>query len=382
MTVPPSVPPTDPAGIRHGRMLAHRTTTSFDFFLLCVIAGAVLGLGYLLDSQAVLLFAALLVPLMAPWVGLGLATVTGSARGLLRSALSLALAGGLIFLAALLSGVAARIWAPLPLTNLAVHSRLWWPDLIVLALGAILLSHAFARVGGRPVLPGVALAYELFLPLGAAGFALGHGLPDVFRDGLVVFCIHLIWATVFGVATLAALGFRPSGFAGYVFGTALVLAALVGLAALTGLGTALDELGLRPAPLPSPTVAPPPTLAPPPSPTLAPSPTATHTPAPSATPTFRFPPTETPTPTLTPKPTPVYALIQAPVQYGGAVVRSAPDGQVITTVDNGEMVQVLPEIREYRDANWVRVIVTRNGRTLEGWILQSVLVTATPAPGW
>jgi SH3-like domain-containing protein len=46
---------------------------------------------------------------------------------------------------------------------------------------------------------------------------------------------------------------------------------------------------------------------------------------------------------------------------------------------NNMMVQVLPDIAEAKTVIWVKV---RTEEGIEGWIVQSLLQTATPAPGW
>src|SRR5512141_1439262 len=60
--------------------LARKAYPTYEFFIFAVLCGAVLGLGFLLDSPPVLLFGILLAPLMLPWVGMLLALITGSAR--------------------------------------------------------------------------------------------------------------------------------------------------------------------------------------------------------------------------------------------------------------------------------------------------------------
>jgi hypothetical protein len=60
--------------------LARRAYPTYEFFIFAVLCGAVLGLGFLLDSPPVLLFGILLAPLMTPWVGMVLALLTGSVR--------------------------------------------------------------------------------------------------------------------------------------------------------------------------------------------------------------------------------------------------------------------------------------------------------------
>jgi hypothetical protein len=43
---------------------------------------------------------------------------------------------------------------------------------------------------------------------------------------------------------------------------------------------------------------------------------------------------------------------------------------------------VLPDVMEVNGVPWAHVIAVKFGTRMEGWILQSVLVTATPVPNW
>src|SRR5512138_1001706 len=73
--------PTDEAGraelFSH---LARRAYPSYELFVFSVISGVILGLGFFLDAQALLIFGILVAPLMTPWIGISLATIAGSAR--------------------------------------------------------------------------------------------------------------------------------------------------------------------------------------------------------------------------------------------------------------------------------------------------------------
>ncbi len=372
--------------------LVRRAYPSYEFFLFAVLCGAILGAGYILDSQAFLIFGILMAPLMTPWVGMTLATVSGSARFFFQTLGAFIIGSLLIFASGLLAGLAARIWLPLTLNQAFVHARLWWPDLVALALAAILLTASFVRSEKKPFLPSVMVAYELFLPLNAAAFGLGSGVGDIWPQGLLVFAVHLAWATLFGTLTLIALGFKPFKLTGYFFGAVVLLIAAASLVALTGLGTIiLQTAGIAPASTPEATVA-----AQVDVPTAEAIPSATHPPFPASstpeivpnatpsrtpTPYITLPPTTTATVTLTPQPTPLYARIHAE-QGGGAYVRREPGGPVILTLDNGDLVQVLSEALEYGDVPWVHVKVVRGEQTFDGWIIQGVLLTATPAPGW
>jgi SH3-like domain-containing protein len=65
----------------------------------------------------------------------------------------------------------------------------------------------------------------------------------------------------------------------------------------------------------------------------------------------------------------------------GAKVRIQPDfnAPLLTTMFNGYLVYVLPETVDNGNTTWVHIRLT-DGR--EGWIVRSLLATATPAPGW
>lgn len=381
--------------------MARRAYPTYEFFIYAVLCGAVLGIGFMLDSQAILVFGALIAPLLTPWVGVALATVTGSGRYFFQALVGLLIAGVLIFGTGLLAGFAAQLFMPLVFDHAFHQTHLWWPDLALLAVGSILLVVSFARSEEKPFLPSVMLAFELFLPLSAAGFGLGVGVPGLWPDGLITFAIHLALATVLGVIVFIILGFRPLTFAGYSFSGTLALIVVVVIIGASGIGTALtSQWGL---PLTQATPTTPPTEEPTQAPTLSlatvqsaygtttpdtptPRPTVTLTPAPSDTPSLTptqliLPTTPAATSTSTPQPTPVYARVFSD-QGGGIVIRESPSGSAITTIQNGILVQILPETEKVDGVIWVHVIAIIGDRNIEGWVVQNVLVTATPAPNW
>src|SRR5512140_1074555 len=115
--------------------LSRRAYPSIELFIFSLVCGAILGLGFLLDSQAVLLLGILVTPLMTPWVGFLLAILTGSPRFLFETVMALLFSAVLVFLGGLLTGFAARLFLPITLDNVFIHARLWWPTLAVLAVG-------------------------------------------------------------------------------------------------------------------------------------------------------------------------------------------------------------------------------------------------------
>lgn len=381
--------------------LAKRTYPSYELFIYSLLCGAVLGVGFILDSYSVLILGILFAPLMAPLVGLVLSAISGIPRLFLQTLAGLIISALLIFGTSALAGLASRLILPHTFNAAFTLSRLWWPDLVVMALGAVLLTISFVRSESKPYLPSVLVAYELFMPLSASAFGVGNGIGDLWPHGVLVFVVHLAWATIFGLITLAILRFRPLSGVGYIFPIGILAAAGLTVFWLIDPGRPQPVPSIPRAELPDATV----TLAPLPSETTSPSatpsltkialePTETEstpeetlavtggsvTPVP-LTLEVTLPVTETRTTTPAPEPTPVYAIISAQ-EGGGAYIRKEPGGNVLATLDNGAIVQVLPESQDYNGSLWIHVVATRNDIRVEGWIIQSVLETATPVPNW
>ncbi|HLA07954.1 MAG TPA: DUF389 domain-containing protein [Anaerolineales bacterium] len=374
--------------------LTRRAYPSYELFVFSLVAGAILGAGYFLNSQALLIFGILVAPLMTPWIGLSLATIGGAGRFFAQTFTAFIISSMLIFGCGLLTGVATRAMpdSVRTFTEAFIHSRLWWPDFVTLTIGAIVLTISFVRSEDRPYLPSALVAYEFFLPLCAAGFGLGSGVAEIWPQGLFVFFAHLAWATFFGIITLFFLRFYPTSIAGISF-TGIVLIVILGaVIVLTGFDQWIKiQAGLA-APEPAPAVRATSTLAL--APTISPSPKVdpataligvpTQTPSriPSLTVESTLPPMDTATSTITAEPTPIIGLIKA-AEGGGAFIREKPGGKVLATLGNGATVTIMPN--DFQDVNgviWVHVFAIVNDIRVEGWMIQAVLVTATPIADW
>jgi hypothetical protein len=349
--------------------VAKRASPSFDFFLFSLVAGLVMGVGYLLDSPHLLIAGALIAPLMSPLVGVGLGTVLGSAPYFGRSIGGFLLGSLLVFLAGALAGLAGRIWMPLNLMQVHVYTQLTVPPCIVVGAGAVLTTATLVKQRFNPAIPSVALAYGLYLPLSAAGFGMGSGLTSLVADGLVLFAIYMAWVTLLMAAASGVMGFRPYSLFGYSIGGVIALVGIILVIGFSGAGAVLGGQIALPTSPPSVT------------PSLAPTKTLTATPAPptaSFTPSLTSTQTLTPTITSTPTATPVEALVKVNEEYG-AVVRDKPDGNIISTLFNGSVVIMLGDTAGGNGGRtWAHVYSLENQK--EGWVLRSLLVTATPAP--
>ena len=369
--------------------LTRRAFPSYELFVFSLVSGAIVGLGYFFNAQALLIFGILVAPLLTPWIGLALGIVAGAARLFLQTLTALLVSSALIFISGSLAGLASRNFQPLNFNEAFIHSRLWWPDLIVLTIGAILITISFVRSEDRPYLPSALLAYELFLPLSAAGFGLGSGVAELWPQGALVFLIHLAWATFFGLITLFFLRFYPKSTGGIAFTALIFIVLIAGLASLTGFARwTMERAGLI-TPVPATAI-----ITSSDTTTFATSPgsprpeqstaiivIASGTPSrtPRVTPSpVTLPSTETSTATVTAEPTPILAIIRAS-EGGGAFIREKPDGIVVATLGNGSAVTIVPnDLQDVKGVIWVHVFTTVNDVRLEGWMIQTVLQTATP----
>jgi hypothetical protein len=375
--------------------LARRAFPSYELFVFSLVSGVILGLGYFLDSQALLIFGILVAPLMTSWIGISLGMIAGSARFFLQTFAALLISSLIIFLSGWLAGFVTRALPPRAFNEAFIHSRLWWPDIVTITIAAIILTISFVRSEDRPYLPSALLTYGLFLPLCAAGFGFGSGVGEIWPQGLFVFLVHFAWATFFAILALFFLRFYPTSAGGFIF-TGLIFILLIAIVvSLTGFGRWAMEIAGLATPVPvtaTPVLSTPTSLA---SITASPKSdvatamigadeaTPSRTPAAgSQTPRPTLPPTETATSTITAEPTPIVALIHA-AEGGGAFIREKPGGLVLATLANGATVTIVPDdLQELNKVTWVHVFAQVNDRRVEGWMIQTVLQTATPVPYW
>jgi hypothetical protein len=235
-------------------------------------------------------------------------------------------------------------------------------------LGAGLLAYYVAREERLAPLPSAAVAYELFLPLGAAAIGLLRADPELWQGAALTFALHLAWAVVVAVAVLAALGFRPLTGASRSLVAAMALMGLVAILSAIGLGASV--MAILPTPPPTPTS------------TATPSATATITRTPTITPTATVTgtPTKTTTPTITPTATPQLAQVTN-TGGTGAVVRVAPDpqGAHVGFVEEDSFILLLTGPESVDESIWWYIrFTTKLDETLEGWLLGEYISTVAP----
>ena len=104
--------------------MLRKAAPSFDFFLFSLFAGAVIGLGFIVDSPYILVLGALLAPLMSPVIGISLGITLGSAKYFVRSLGGFVVGSFLLTLGGALAGIATRLWEPWDLNQVHIHAQL------------------------------------------------------------------------------------------------------------------------------------------------------------------------------------------------------------------------------------------------------------------
>src|SRR5512143_885786 len=114
--------------------LVRRAFPSYELFVFSLVAGAILGLGYLFNTQALLIFGILVAPLLTPWIGTTLSIVAGALRLFAQTLSALFISSLIIFLGGLLAGFVSRPFQPLTFNEAFLHSHLWPADLVTLTI--------------------------------------------------------------------------------------------------------------------------------------------------------------------------------------------------------------------------------------------------------
>lgn len=343
--------------------IASRLVPAIDYYLFSLLCAVVLGAAILLDHPAIYILAALLAPFMAPLVGLGLSTAVGSFKFFGQSLGGLAIGSAFVFIGGLLSGWISKLIPDFYPNQALFHTSVSIPDLILLAVGTVLAIYLTVRVPKqRSLVASVALAYEVYIPIGVAGFGLASKMPQFFLPALRTAGINILLVILIGAIVLAFLKLRPFTFFGY-----LLTAILLGATAYTLIMSSAIKTELSNGSSPS-AVSATPTLKNPgvTQYTETPKPPTATVPIPAnATATNTLVPTRTPTITNTPKPVAVWATINEPL---GVYLREGPCvddvrcPKIALAIGDERPVQVLSFSE---DNKWAQVRV-EDGR--EGWI--------------
>jgi hypothetical protein len=150
--------------------LAHQVTPGIDLYLFASLAGVLIGFAFRFDQLALLVAAVLVAPRLTSVAGMALAAVCGSLRYFGRQIGALLLA---LLLVAITAGLLGGIGDSGSASVLAAgYAGLNLVDFLVLVAGACLMGLTLARSGKIDPIASALVAYELFLPAGAVGYAI------------------------------------------------------------------------------------------------------------------------------------------------------------------------------------------------------------------
>lgn len=376
--------------------ILQRSAPTVDFFLFAFLSGCILGLGYLLDTPAILLIGIFISPVLGPWVGATLASATGDTSFLRQTLGGMLTAILIIFFTGILAGFLARFFHPATSYQAIYHARLWWPELLMLVIGTvaiiIIYTQSESHPEKKPIIPSLMLAYEIFLPISAAGFGIGSGIKELWPQAGLVFLAHLMLSLIISLLVFFYMGFRPVETNGYALPAIMLVSALIILSGFAGLGNGFTFRAEQAASsTATQTMAPAFTntseiIATSITQTL-PASTPSKTPLPptraSSTATKELPPTKALTPESTMVPTPFYGKVQAP-SSDGVLVRAKPGNSstAIGSAQNGYLVEILGDTPIVADgAAWIHVLIEikAQNRIIDGWVLRDLILTATPS---
>ena len=193
--------------------LREASEPDFGFFIMVILSCMIATLGLLTDSEATIIGAMLVAPLMSPVLGIGLASIRGDAT-LLRNAVKSLLQGALLIV--IISALVTLTNRLLPLINLqeipgvVINNSRPSPFHLGIALaGGLAASFALVQPNLSAALPGVAVATALTPPLCAIGVGLALGDWNTAGGALLMFFTNGITIAASAMFIFWALGFMP-----------------------------------------------------------------------------------------------------------------------------------------------------------------------------
>lgn len=356
------------------------TSPNLIFFLLSILSAIALGFALYFNQPALLILGIVFSPLLGPIFGLALVPIHLNRSPGLKALIAIAVQLGLAFLAGIIAGWGQKNGA-IDQLGLARFGNLYWLDIILLGVSAIVAAIAIVRKGTLPRLIGVLLAYEIISPFALAGFALPLGMANFWPGALLVSLTHLCIAVVLAFMTYLALGLLPQKASGWLL--PLIPLALSVLMIVTGANIGQNaSVNVTPVASATPQVK---DASVTPRVNMSPSATSSKVPSQSSTPTLISTTTQTPRPqpsatrTSTATATPFVGLVES---ASGVVVREQPnfEGEVIGYANNGDAIEILGETISQDGFRWYQVKI-EDDQT--GWIFAdfvTIPTTATRSP--
>ena len=179
------------------------------WMLMCSIMIASIGLN--LDSQAVIIGAMLISPLMSPILGIGLGVAINDKNALYHALMHFSAA----IIIALLTSTAYFMFTPLDELTPQIEARTapTFLDILIAIFGGIAGILSIARKDIATTLPGVAIATALMPPLCVAGFGLANAEWEIAYKACYLFFLNTFFVAFATFAILRKMRFPNKVYA-------------------------------------------------------------------------------------------------------------------------------------------------------------------------
>ncbi len=180
-----------------------------NFIILMILSTVVAAIGLIKSSEAILIGAMVIAPMLGPNVALAMATTLGDAA-LFRKSFLTAMSGIFVVIAvSLVMGLFVTV--DFSLQSVATRTVVELSD-IALALAAGIAGILSFTMGASASVVGVMVAIALVPPLVASGLLLGNGQLEYAAGAFGLFVANIICLNLAGVLTFLYQGVRPTSW--------------------------------------------------------------------------------------------------------------------------------------------------------------------------
>lgn len=191
---------------------AQMSEPSLDYVVLVVIAAILASFGLLANSNAVIIGAMLVAPLMSPLVAFATAVAGGRIELVGRSTLALLEGFALAFGVAVIAGWISA--SPLVTPEMQARGNPTLIDMGVALAAGCIAAYANARKDIPAALAGVAIAAALMPPICTVGLGVALGNGPLWQGALLLFVTNISAIVIAAWATFFYLGLRPRSSGG------------------------------------------------------------------------------------------------------------------------------------------------------------------------
>jgi len=181
--------------------------SSLDFLVLIIISAVLAAFGLILNSNAVIIGAMLVAPLMTPLIALATGLVVGNIQIMRQAAVTVLQAVLAALIVALIVGWISA--TSIVTTEMAARGNVTFLDMGVALASGFIGAYAKARKDIPSALAGVAIAAALMPPLVTIGLALSFRDWALAQGASLLFLTNIVSITLAAWVTFLWLGLRP-----------------------------------------------------------------------------------------------------------------------------------------------------------------------------